>query len=353
MLKDPLVNKKSKRVAISVLAVPVACLIATALFLLTSTPASYTWIVDVGERLNETYLVKMCPDGTRVVQVQFGQSGAIGVDPQSGSIWAPELNDIGSVNSDQVVKLDSAGNILDRYGGYRTSVIAVDPNNGSVWAGLDNERQVVKLDSNGKQVLQIVGFRAPESIAVDPRDSSVWIADNHRPGQVVHLTPSGDELFRTATTGFFSHAPHQIAVDPCTGDIWYTDAGAGSVTKLSSAGNLLAKIDGFEGPVAIATSPTDGSVWVAEYDVADVVKLTSDGETSLSVVLDGHPWVVGVNPSDQTVWVGIDGAIVKLSEDGEILMTQAGFTTPSSIAFVAADDLMTWLGFLGACYGSF
>jgi DNA-binding beta-propeller fold protein YncE len=346
---------KRKCVAISILILAV-CLIGIVLLFLIRTPASYIWVMDAGMLLNETHLVKMCPNGTRIIQVQFGQSGAIGVDPRSGSIWAPELNDMERANFDQVVNVDADGNIINRYQGYRTGVIAVDPNDGSVWVGLPNERQIMRLDSNGKRILQMAGFPAPASIAVDPRDSSVWIADSTSK-TVVHLTANGVELSRTKTTGFFSDAPHQIAVDPRNGDVWYTGFHTGNVYKLSSGGHLLAKIGSFDRPVSVSVNPSDGSVWVADYSVeksGEVVKLDSDGRTILRVILDNPPHIVGVNPFDGTVWVGIDGAMLKLSDEGKTLKTVAGFTSPHSIAFVeSADDLVARLRFARICYGHF
>jgi DNA-binding beta-propeller fold protein YncE len=312
--------------------------------------------MDAGARLNQTHLIKMCPNGTKIVQVQFGQSGAIGVDPRYGSIWAPELNDMESVNYDQVVNIDADGNIINRYPGYRTGVLSVDPNDGSVWVGLPNEHQIVKLNSNGKRILQIAGFSAPASIAVDPHNSSVWIADRALSSAVVHLTAiEGVELSRTKTTGFFSNAPHQIAVDPRNGDVWYTGFHTGNVYKLSSAGHMLAEIGGFDRPVSVSINPSDGSVWVADYSVEKsgaVTKLDSDGQFVLSVILDSPPHIVAVNPFDGTVWAGIDDAMMKLSNKGKDLETVTGFTRPHSIAFVeSADDLMTWLMFAGTCYG--
>lgn len=346
---------KRKRVAISILVILTACLVGIVLLFLMRISVSYIWVMDAGVFLNETHLVKMCPNGTKIVQVQFGQSGAIGVDPRYGSIWAPELNDIGRVNFDQIVNLDADGNIINRYQGYRTGVIAVDPNDGSVWIGLPNEHQVVKIDSNGNRTLQIAGFPAPASIAVDPRNSSAWIADYSPPSRMVHLTANGVELFRTKTTGFFSNAPHQIAVDPRNGDVWYTGFLAGNVYKLSSSGHLLAEISGFDRPVSVSINPSDGSAWVADFSTekpGGVVKLDSDGRIARRVILDNPPHIVGVNPFDGTVWVGIDGAMLKLSDEGEIMETVAGFTGPHSIAFVeSADDLITRLRFARNCYG--
>lgn len=330
------------------------CMLVVILNFLLSEPVTFTWVMDRGALLNETYIVKMCPDGTRILDVQFGQSGAIGVDPFTGSVWAPELNDRERINEDQVVNIDANGNIINRYNGYRTGVLAVDPNDGSVWVGLVNEHQLVKLDSNGEIILRVYGFSAPAAIAIDPIDSSVWVADHTPPSTLIHIAANGDELFRMNTTGFWSSAYHQVAVDPQTGYVWFIGANEGKVYQLSSRGDLLATIDGFDRPVSVSINPSDGGVWVADFSVESqgaIVRLDPDGERIRSVVLDSPPRVAIVNPYDGTIWVGIEEALIKLSDDGEILETLTGFTLPKSIAFYqTSDDVLTKLSLLFTCW---
>ena len=114
--------------------------------------------MDRGEILDKTFLVKTCPNGTRLLQVRFGQSGAIGIDPHTGVIWVPELNDSEGVNQNQIVRVAEDGTILTRLGGFRTTTLAVDPRDGSVWIGLPDQAQLVKLNSNGEVLLTVPGF---------------------------------------------------------------------------------------------------------------------------------------------------------------------------------------------------
>lgn len=342
----------SKRKFIILALIILVVLVASvALLSLLSTPASYIWVMDRGALLNETYLVKMCSNGTRILQVQFGQSEVLGVDQRDGSVWAPELNDLEGVNYDQIVHIAADGKIVKRCNGYRTGVIAIDSNTGSIWVGIAG--QIVKLNSNGESILRIAGFSFPDSIAVDPHDSSIWIADGLSAGSLVHLDANGTELFRINTTGFFSDSPHQVAVDPVDGDVWYTGFYTGNIYKLSSAGHPLAMSAGFDRPVSVSINPANGNVWVADYSVKTsgaVVRLDSDGKIIQRVILDKPPQIAVFNPLDGTVWVGIDGAMLKLSDKGEIVKTVTGFTIPKSIAFVQIpDDLMLRLKYLITC----
>lgn len=331
----------------------IGCIIGLALIFLLRAPESYTWVMDRGTLLDETHLVKMCSNGTEILNVQFGQSEAIGVDPRSGSIWAPELNDRDRVNIDQVVNIDADGTIIGRYPGFRTSKIAVDPNDGSVWVGLPNEAQVVKLNSNGEILLRVAGYSSPASIAVDPRDSSIWVANSH-PNHLVHLDADGSELSRLDTPGFFSNAPHQVAVDPHNGNVWYTGS-IGNVYKISSSGQRLVAVEGFDRPVSVSVDPSDGGVWVADFSVessGSLVRLDSDGNLIWSVILVNPPLIAAVNPFDGTVWAGVEGALFKLSAEGGILDMMAGFTSPQSIAFVrSAKDVSTKIDYFRTCHG--
>ena len=343
-------NKPSK--IILLLAVLLA-LVAILLLYLNTIPFSYIWIMDQGKNLNEDYVIKMCPDGTRLAIIQFGSTDAIGVDPNTGIIWTTELKDKGNVNRDQVVRIDPNGNILNRYPGYRTYVFAVDPNDGSVWVGLGNENMVVKLDPEGEPILEVGGFQAPRSIAVNPIDSSVWIADNGRNDQLVHLSSEGVELFKTPTDGFFSASPHQVTVDPRSGNVWYSGSFIGSVFLRSAEGELLAEINGFDSPVAISVNPKDSSAWVADYsrDLSGaVVKLDSNGTVLRKEVLENPPRSIAVNPFDETVWVGIEGAVVILSPEGKSIENIPGFKLPHSFAFVEIPNtLLAKVDFLKTC----
>ena len=142
----------------------------------TSQSSTSIWVMNTGDRVGDSHLIKLTVDGQEQWQTQFGQSLAIGVDPRDGSVWAPELGD-NQGNENQVVKLNAHGFVVHRARGYRTDIIGVDPNDGSVWVGLPNENQVAKLDADGVGLLRVSDFDFPSSIAVDPRDSSDWVAD--------------------------------------------------------------------------------------------------------------------------------------------------------------------------------
>lgn len=317
----------------------ISCFVCVSLLFIFGKPTSYIWVMDSGRLLNETYLVKMCPNGTRLWQVQFGQSEVVGIDGLHGIVWAPELNNTNGVHYDQMVKLDSQGNILDRYQGYGTSTFAVDPNDGSLWIYAHD--RIAKILPDGTLLLRKGEFSAVESVAVDPRDGSVWIADGLFHRNLIHLDANGAKLFEMETPGFFSNAPHQVAVNPRNGDVWFTGFHSGDIYHLSTDGQLLAVVGGFDRPASVTVDSRDGSAWVADYSVdssGGVVQINSNGKVVRRVVLDAPPHVAAYNPFDGTLWVGMDGSMVRLYASGTIVEQVSGFTVPKSIAFAQNDD---------------
>ncbi len=316
-------------------------------------PMSYVWVMDEGDLLNQTHLIKMCSNGRRLWDIQFGQSGQIGYDPIRDILWAPEMNDLDRIHYDQVVKLDGDGHLVDRFQGYRTNILAVDPNNGNVWvqksAMIPNQAAdalITKIDPNGKFLFSKMGQLSSGiwTITLDPRDGTVWIG-GHR--KLIHLTPEGELLFETSDVNFFSNAPHQIAVHPVNGDIWFTTGSWGGVYKMAWDGTLLKQVYGLKDPVAVAIHSYDGNVWVANYDqpgTGSVTRLSPEGEILLDVKTPDHAEVVGINPYDGVVWVGYDGGMLLLNQNGDILVTPIEFHRPKSLAFGKARS--QWKAFL-------
>ena len=233
-------------------------------------PTSYIWLMDAGEFKNETYLMKMCPTGERLFKIQFGQSGEIDIDPGSHIVWAAEMGDVDQIHTDEVVQIDQEGNILDRFQGYSSPILAVDINDGSVWVSvwhaLEQRAFITKIASNGKFIRSVGGFYLPAAIALDPRDSSIWVADsgNHN---ITHLSKDGEMLFQMPVSSyFFTYMPDQVAVEPRSGEVWFTTAD-GRISKLSAQGEVLFERGGLSRPVAITLNLRNGNAWVADYDL--------------------------------------------------------------------------------------
>jgi streptogramin lyase len=308
-------------------------------------PTSYVWVMDAGDMLNETHLIKLCPTGKRLLQTQFGQSGGIGIDLKRNIIWAAELNDLDQIHYDQVVQVDAEGRIIDRFQGYRINVLAVDPDDGSVWVNAwdaDGQRTLMKkLASNGKPLRRVDGFSQVYSVAINPLDSSLWVADGVD-RTLTHLTADGEKLFEMRTAGFFfSNAAHQIAVDPRNGEVWFTTVDSSALHKLSSEGEGLIEISDLRSPIAVTINPMNGNVWVADFDLLDsgaMLKFDPQGKLILTRALPAHVWTAAINPFDGILWVGVDGEMIRYADDGRVAGRETGFNRPQSIAFADAGN---------------
>src|ERR671922_1184582 len=244
--------------AVSILITAVFCM---SLVSVLGKPASYVWVMDAGDFKNETYLVKMCPTGNRLLQIQFGQSGEIDIDPRTNIVWASEIGDVDNIHFEQVVQIDHEGNIIDRFQGYPSTFMAVDPRDGSVWLNpMEARGLIAKIASNGKLIRKVGGFSSPYAVELDPRDGSLWVADGGS-RTLIHISADGEKLFEMRIPGyFFSSAPDQLAIEPESGNLWFTTAGPGMLHKISPDGAILFETGGFSSPVAVTINPVNRNV---------------------------------------------------------------------------------------------
>jgi len=107
------------------------------------------------------------------------------VDPNNGSVWACDYNDTSSALSN-IVKIDSgcARTIFSIPGYARPHQVAVNPLDSTAWIADHNNSRVVKLSADGRELGSIGGFNGPTSVAI--------------------LNPSGN-AFSSPTTGTTAH----------------------------------------------------------------------------------------------------------------------------------------------------
>jgi DNA-binding beta-propeller fold protein YncE len=198
-----------------------------------------------------------------------------------------------------------------------------------------------KLASNGKPLRRVDGFSQVYSVAINPLDSSLWVADGVD-RTLTHLTADGEKLFEMRTAGFFfSNAAHQIAVDPRNGEVWFTTVDSSALHKLSSEGEGLIEISDLRSPIAVTINPMNGNVWVADFDLLDsgaMLKFDPQGKLILTRALPAHVWTAAINPFDGMLWVGVDGEMIRYADDGRVAGRETGFNRPQSIAFADAGN---------------
>ena len=87
--------------------------------------------------------------------------------------------------------------------------------------------------------------------------------------------------------------------------LWVGDnySGGKRVSRISPAGNLLARIGSFSTPLSISSNMSDGTVWVADSYDDKVVKLSPVDGTPLITVGGIDAYSVSVNSKDGSVWI--------------------------------------------------
>jgi hypothetical protein len=116
--------------------------------------------------------VKIAPDGTELVRVTptaFFELRYVSVDSKDGSVW------VGDPNHERVAKLSALGEESLNLSINPTG-LGVDVTDQAVWigTGFDSDARVLKLDSNGSQLLSISGLGTIRGIGNRERYRDHW-----------------------------------------------------------------------------------------------------------------------------------------------------------------------------------
>ena len=191
---------------------------------------------------------------------------------------------------------------------------------GSVWVADTFNDQVVKLASNGTELLRIDGLQGPQSLVVDNSDRSLWVADfgNDR---IVKYSETGQQLNVLEGSELGFERPTDIAIT-ASGNIWVTSmSDTNQVFEVSHDGQIRRRLNGFSNPESVDIFRSTGQIWVADTGNNRVIRFGSD-------VPDGYDLdsinVVPVRFDEQTVNLSRPEAIDVNQETGEIWVADTG-----------------------------
>jgi DNA-binding beta-propeller fold protein YncE len=202
-------------------------------------------------------------------------TGLVGIayDTGTGTIWVTDAND-GSLPG-SVMKLDAASGDVLATTPVGTNPVAVTADGaGGIWVANWTDNTVTKLNAVTGALVDTypVGVK-PQAVAADDADG-IWVA-NSGDGTVTKLQASNGTPIGSPIGGFVE--PYAVAFASSTHSVWVVDAGAETVTQLSTDGVVLG------GPFAVGAFPqavtADGSggIWVANNVDATVTRLTAAG----------------------------------------------------------------------------
>jgi sugar lactone lactonase YvrE len=191
------------------------------------------------------------------------------------------------------------------------------------------------------------GMNAPTSVGVDAI-GNVWVASYYSAAS--KFSPTGTPIFPNGiTTGGLFHS-YGLAVD-AQNDVWIPDedstatgvnGGYGSVTVLSSTGQLISGVTGYTAggiayPIAIAID-TNSTVWVTDSHNASVTLLSSAGQPLSGST--GYTWPqlaysygIAID-ANHNGWAASseDDTITKISPDGSQFTSYACCRGPAGVA---------------------
>lgn len=175
------------------------------------------------------------------------------------------------------------------------------------------------------------GMNTPTGVAVDAA-GNVWVASYH--SAVSEFSPAGTPIFPNGVTSGGLFNSYGLAID-AQNNVWIpnedstntgVNGGYGSVTVLSSTGQLLSGAAGFTAggiayPVAIAID-TNRTAWVIDYWNGHLTLLSSTGQPLSGATGYSSPELIFpvslAIDANHNAWLGnsYGGAVVKVSPDG-------------------------------------
>jgi hypothetical protein len=292
--------------------------------------------------------VLLARDGHELARGSVTGIEALALDPVDGSLWT--ISGSGPLAHYSVTGAQLAVLMRDAC----PASVAVNPMDETVWVADRSSGQLVQLAPDGTEMQRVGQFYCPifGALAVDGADASVLVGDRRR---ALRLSSAGEELWTLGGTAYSG-----LRVNPSDGSFWVTDQGqlgqnrasGGSVVRISSQGLVLAEYVGISVPAGVATNPSDGSCWVADLgsgmgDSGSLLHVSSGGGLLARAEGFHYPLAVSANPVDGSCWVADVGdyrasnagaAVVHISADGaEMWRGGADLGIPWSVSANSAD----------------
>lgn len=262
----------------------------------------------------------------------------------------------------------------------------IDQNDGGLWIADGNNDRVMKFEEDGKLTI-LINMRAPNGIAVDPRDGSIWVQELIEIGQwpdttyeyrLVKFSRLGHRILNTATwSGGQGVSPVDNAMTWYPGDnsLWFADHSEPPDTRVIKLFGTDAELAGYDlsspsggahhlyidGPgefFSVSAYPgddpgTEGHIWVGDRGGPTIdgraVKLGPDGSELISAIEPSGFYEVrhvSTDITDGSVWLGSGNPdrVAKYAADGSSLVNIGGF---SSFGTIEADpfDGGAWIGY--------
>jgi sugar lactone lactonase YvrE len=204
--------------------------------------------------------------------------------------------------------------------------LALDPTDGSVWVADFYGHEIAKYGADGKEVFRSGAFHEPFAVAV-LGDCYAWVA-----GGIRTLSLVGPQCDTRQTMTGVSEA-RDLAFDAERDLVWVADYRNNRVFAINRDGRLKRKITGVELPERLAVDSERGTVWVATH-YAGVVKISADAEKITASIPEPDSIAAIAVAGDGKLWVAYNETeeIVCLSPAGEEVAKIKRVNGPTGVA---------------------
>ena len=289
------------------------------------------WIADTGNR----QVVKVSAEGGILLRKGgFLTPDAIAIDPVRRQVW------VADVGRDELYLLDLRGALLatlSDLGG--PTDVAVNTITGSAWVVESDSNRVREIAQDGTTILrQVVGFKAPQAVAINPKAGDLYIADtgNHRVVYLHRAVPDSyhveqDSSHHLIYSGFTT--PVEIEYDFSNHVIWVADPFDGKVFWFADTASVRSALSGLRTPRAVAVDPFRSLTWIANTGKGEILRWQYGKVTR---IVGGFllPQALAVDPVSGVVWIADteNDRIVKIDSRGNKEIEIYGFSSPRAVA---------------------
>jgi DNA-binding beta-propeller fold protein YncE len=268
-------------------------------------------------------LVKLASDGTEIKKVPLNIPNLYGlaINQEDGTIWVwnyrsgPSTITHLSANGEQVLASWTIS-----WGWVKRLV--VDSVDGGVWPLHDYNPYLEKYSADGTLMYRLTSpyYHWCGDVSPYPEEGTAWITDSGA-NRVLKVSSQGSEIL--SLSGFLT--PIDVSVNPRDGSAWIADLGHNEVVKVDINGNELVRVNVGSSPYDIVANPADGGVWVSFYPEGPLKRLDSNGYVIAIAqgLFSGHYEDAPVIAPDGTVWKADNRSqkiIYKISATGQILL---------------------------------
>ncbi len=281
-------------------------------------------------------------DGSQVSQINVPWAGSLSLNPTDGSLWT-------AVPPSGIAHLSATGTVVAQDSGLLLpEQIVMNPTDGGYWIAGGQEPSgsspstppwIARFDAGGHQLWQSALPHQAADLDLDAADASVWVVlggSSEVPPVVAHFAADGTQL--PSLGDYHDKVLLTLALDPRDRSLWIASTpnvgiAGGQLDHYSSDGTLLHTYGLSWDLFGLRIAP-DGSLWSVAIQPGGstssqtVAHVTTDGTLTAFDSLVVGVQNVAVNQQDGSVWVfdndGTIPCISHLDATGQLLCQTPG-----------------------------